>query len=80
MPGATNADQVLDCSGMPCPMPILKTRKAIDGLAVGQVLRMTATDPGAPPDIAAWTQKTGHTLVSSEREGEKYVFYIRKAK
>jgi tRNA 2-thiouridine synthesizing protein A len=73
-------DQALDCSGLPCPMPILKTRKAIDGLAVGQVLKMTATDPGAPGDIAAWTQKTGHVLLASASAGEAYVFYIRKSK
>ncbi|HUJ00136.1 MAG TPA: sulfurtransferase TusA family protein [Usitatibacter sp.] len=71
-------DRSLDCSGMPCPMPILKTRKAVDAMAVGQTLRMTATDPGAPADIAAWTQKTGHALVGSEQAGEAYVFYIRK--
>ena len=72
------ADQVLDCSGMPCPMPILKTRKAVDGMKVGQILKMIATDAGAPDDIRAWTQKTRHTLVSSEQEAERYVFYIRK--
>jgi len=74
------ADQVLDCSGMPCPMPILKTRKAVDGLKIGQILKMIATDPGAPHDIRAWTEKTRHRLVASEQEGEKYVFYIRKEK
>ncbi len=73
-------NQVLDCSGLPCPMPILKTRKAIDALRVGEVLKMIATDPGAPSDMQAWTEKTGHSLVASEQEGEKYVFYIRKAK
>jgi len=77
---ALKADQALDCSGLPCPMPILKTRKAIEGLKIGQILMMTATDPGAPGDIAAWTQKTRHTLVASRQEGEKYVFYIRKEK
>jgi tRNA 2-thiouridine synthesizing protein A len=77
---ATNADQTLDCSGMACPMPILKTKKAIDGLAVGQILKMIATDPGSTSDMQAWTQKTGHELVASERDGDKYVFYIKKAK
>jgi len=74
------ADQVLDCSGLPCPMPILKTRKAVDALKVGQVLKMIATDPGAPGDIVAWTEKTRHALLASEREGDKYVFYIRRQK
>ena len=42
-------DQELDCSGLACPMPILKTKKAVDGLQTGQVLKMTATDPGQFP-------------------------------
>lgn len=77
---SVNADQVLDCSGMACPMPILKTKKAIDGLAIGQVLKMIATDPGATSDMQAWTQKTGHELVASEQEGSKFIFYVKKTK
>jgi tRNA 2-thiouridine synthesizing protein A len=77
---ATKADQTLDCSGMACPMPILKTKKAVDGLAVGQILKMIATDPGSTSDMQAWTQKTGHELVASERDGDKYVFYVKKTK
>ncbi len=73
-------DQILDCSGLACPMPILKTKKAVDSLQVGQVLKMIATDPGSTSDIAAWTQKTGHELVASEQEGDKFIFYIRRMK
>jgi tRNA 2-thiouridine synthesizing protein A len=73
-------DQTLDCSGMACPMPIIKTKKAVDGLQVGQVLKMIATDPGSVSDIDAWTQKTGHQLVGSERSGEQYIFYIKRTK
>jgi tRNA 2-thiouridine synthesizing protein A len=73
-------DQTLDCSGMACPMPIIKTKKAVDGLQVGQVLKMIATDPGSVSDIDAWTQKTGHQLVGSERSGEQYIFYIQRTK
>ena len=76
---SVSADQVLDCSGMACPMPILKTKKAIDALSSGQVLKMIATDPGSTSDMDAWTKKTGHALVGSEKEGEKFVFYIKKA-
>lgn len=74
------ADQVLDCSGLACPMPILKTKKAVDALQVGQVLKMIATDPGSVSDIDAWTRKTGNTLLASERENGKYVFFIKRAK
>jgi tRNA 2-thiouridine synthesizing protein A len=74
------SDQVLDCSGMACPMPILKTKKAIDGLQIGQILKMIATDPGSTSDMDAWTKKTGHTLVGSEQADGKYIFYIKKTK
>lgn len=73
-------DQTLDCSGMACPMPILKTKKAIDGLQIGQVLKMIATDPGSNSDMNAWTKKTGHELVGSEEADGKYIFYIKKTK
>jgi tRNA 2-thiouridine synthesizing protein A len=73
-------DQTLDCSGMACPMPILKTKKAIDGLQIGQVLKMIATDPGSTSDMEAWTQKTGHQLVGTEQEAGKFIFYIKKTK
>jgi len=77
---SVNADQVLDCSGMACPMPILKTKKAVDGLEIGQVLKMIATDPGSGSDMEAWTKKTGHELLKSEQEGGTYIFYIKKSK
>jgi tRNA 2-thiouridine synthesizing protein A len=75
-----NPDQTLDCSGLACPMPILKTKKAVDSMQLGQVLKMIATDPGSTSDMEAWTQKTGHELVASEQEGNKFIFYIKKTK
>lgn len=71
-------DEVLDCSGLACPMPILKTKKAVDALDPGQVLKMIATDPGSESDIDAWTQRTGHLLVGSEVAGDQYIFFIQK--
>jgi TusA-related sulfurtransferase len=47
---------------------------------MGQVLKMIATDPGSTSDMEAWTQKTGHELVASEKEGGKFIFYIRRMK
>lgn len=73
-------DQTLDCSGLACPMPILKTKKAVDSLQIGQILKMIATDPGSTSDMAAWTQKTGHELVASEQDGAKFIFYIKRMK
>jgi len=75
-----NADQVLDCSGMSCPMPILKTKKAIDALQTGQILHMISTDAGSIPDVDAWAKKTGNEVLSSEAKDGKFVFFIKKLK
>jgi len=61
-------------------MPILKTRKAIDRLAVGQVLKIIATDPGSVSDMEAFTRKTGHQLLGSEQTNGMFIFYIQKMK
>jgi tRNA 2-thiouridine synthesizing protein A len=74
------ADQELDCSGLACPMPILKTKKAVDALQMGQVLKMISTDAGSVSDMEAWTKKTGHELLECEQSGNTYVFYIRRTK
>jgi tRNA 2-thiouridine synthesizing protein A len=73
-------DQVLDCSGMLCPMPVVKASKAIKTMEVGQVLKMIATDPGAPPDMEAWSRQTGHELLRSMQEDGKFIFFIRRTK
>jgi len=73
-------DQELDCSGLACPMPILKTKKAVDALQLGQVLKVISTDPGSIPDMEAWTSKTGHELLGQDKDGDRYVFYIKRAK
>ncbi|MEK6753405.1 MAG: sulfurtransferase TusA family protein [Chloroflexota bacterium] len=71
-------DHVLDCSGLLCPMPIVKTSKAMEVLDTGQILKMIATDAGSPPDIEAWSRQTGNELLLSTAEGEKFVFFLRK--
>ncbi len=71
-------DLELDCKGLNCPLPILKTKKAIDTLASGQVLKLMATDPGSVNDVNAWARRTGNALVSSEKEGNVFVFYLQK--
>ena len=73
-------DQELDCKGLSCPLPILKTKKAIYTMQVGQVLKMVATDPGSLPDVNAWTRKTGNELLGHEEGGETFTFYIKKTK
>lgn len=73
-------DQVLDCSGLLCPMPVVKATKAIRQMDIGQVLKMIATDPGAPPDMAAWSRQTGNEILEQTMEGNKFVFYIKRVK
>ncbi len=72
-------DQEIDCSGLSCPMPILKTKKELDTMTAGKVLKMTSTDPGSVPDIEAYTKKTGHELLGHEEDAGKYIFYIKKS-
>lgn len=72
-------DQTLDCRGLLCPVPVIKTTKAIKSMAVGQVLELLATDPGAKPDMEAWSRQTGHELLESRQDGPVYHFLIRRA-
>ena len=73
-------DKLLDCSGMLCPLPVIKTSKAIKELQVGHVLKLIATDPGAPADMQAWSRQTGNDLLDSHQENSKYIFYLRRVK
>ena len=73
-------DQVLDCSGLLCPMPVVKTMKAIKQMEIGQVLKLIATDPGAPPDMAAWSRQTGNQILEQHEEDGKFIFVIKRAK
>ena len=69
----------LDATGLTCPLPVLRTRKALAPLAPGSLLEVHATDPAAAKDMAAFCEATGHMLVeSSEAEGV-YRFLLRKA-
>jgi len=68
----------IDCLGLFCPMPILKTREATKGLHPGQVLEMTSDDPASEADMRSWSAKTGHKLLEVDRNGAVYRFLIRK--
>lgn len=72
-------DVVLDCSGLLCPMPIVKTSKAMKELQSGQILKMISTDAGSPPDIAAWSRQTGNELLLSTEESNKFIFFLKKS-
>ena len=71
-------DQTLDARGLNCPLPILKTRKAMNALMAGQTLQVIATDPGFAKDIGAFCQQTGNDLVSSREQGREHLFVLRK--
>ncbi len=71
-------DKELDARGLSCPLPILKTKKALNDLTTGQVLKVVATDPGSIKDMQAFANQTGNPLLSSTEEGKDYVFLIKK--
>ncbi len=72
-------DQELDASGLNCPLPILRAKKALAGMSAGQVLHIIATDPGAVKDFVAFAKQTGNELMESKEEGGKFVFLMKKS-
>ena len=73
-----NFDKELDASGLSCPLPILKTKKALTDMTSGQVLKVIATDPGSIKDMQAFASQTGNPLLASAEEGKSYVFFLKK--
>ncbi len=73
------ADSQLDATGMKCPIPVLKARKMVRGLAGGSTLEILATDPGSVPDFEAFCATGGHELLEHSRDGEVFRFLIRLA-
>ncbi len=73
-----NFDKELDARGLNCPLPIIKTKKALNDLSSGQVLRVTSTDSGSVKDMEAFAKHTGNELLSSGQEAGNYVFLIKK--
>ena len=71
-------DAELDATGLNCPLPILRAKKAIAGLNEGQTLKITATDPGSVKDFEAFCKQTGNELLASGEEGGKFLFTIKK--
>jgi len=70
----------LDATGLICPLPVLRARKAMRDVAAGGLLEVRATDPAAVKDFAAFCEATGHALVESREEtGGVYVFLMKKA-
>lgn len=71
-------DQLLDCKGLLCPLPVYRTAQALERLQPGQVLKIECTDPGSLADFPALARQRGHTLLSAEDRDGVQVFYLRK--
>ncbi|WP_226000085.1 sulfurtransferase TusA family protein [Paenibacillus sp. BJ-4] len=73
------ADYFLDCKGLACPMPIVKTKRAMRELNAGQVMEIQATDKGSLADFQSWAQNTGHQYLGTLQKGDVMHHYLRKA-
>lgn len=73
-----NVTKILDATGMACPMPIVKTKKAMKEVDSGEVLEIHATDQGAKSDLTAWAKSNGHELIELDEEAGVFKFWIRK--
>ena len=74
------ADLKLDCVGLFCPMPVLKTREAMRRLEPGQILEMMSDDPASEADVRSWTTRTDNELMEIDRNGATFRILIRKAR
>lgn len=73
-----NFDKEVDARGLNCPLPILRTKKALTDMQSGQVLRIVATDPGAVKDFQAFAKQTGNALVDHSVNEKEFTFFMQK--
>ncbi len=73
------SDKLLDTKGLRCPLPVLRARRAMKDMGVGEVIEIQATDPDSIQDFQAFCETTGHALLDSRQDGEVFIFEIRKA-
>ena len=74
------ADELLDCTGLYCPAPVFETRKKIDSIATGKILKLIADDPASEEDIKHFVKSTGNELLKIEKDDDKFIFFIKKLK
>ncbi|MCK5226556.1 MAG: sulfurtransferase TusA family protein [Desulfobulbaceae bacterium] len=72
------ADEVLDAKGLSCPMPLLRTKKAINKISSGQILEVMGTDPGSKNDLPGWCERSGHEFLGAKDEEGFFRFFIKK--
>ena len=70
--------ETLDCKGLYCPMPIVKMKKALKGMAEGEIIKILATDPGSKRDFEAFCRKTGNKLLESSQEDGVFTYIVEK--
>lgn len=71
-------DKEIDARGLNCPLPILRTKKALTDLQSGQVLKVLATDPGSVKDFQTFARQTGHQLLSHDESNKEFTFFMKK--
>ena len=71
-------DKLLDARGLNCPLPILRTKKALNDLGTGQILKVLATDPGSVKDFEAFAKQSGNALLQQGEEDGAYYFFLRR--
>jgi tRNA 2-thiouridine synthesizing protein A len=71
-------DKELDARGLNCPLPILRTKKSLNDMVSGQILRVLATDPGSVKDFQAFSRQTGNELLLAETATNEFVFFMKK--
>ena len=69
---------MLDAKGLNCPLPILRTRKVLNDVPIGETIEIHATDPGSVPDFEAFCRTTGNQLVESTQDGKVFRFVIKR--
>ncbi len=69
---------VVDATGLTCPMPLLKAKKALNGMMAGERLRVLATDPGSVRDFEVFSAQSGHKLLESSQDGDTYRYLLER--
>lgn len=70
----------VDTKGLKCPLPVIRVKKAITGIDIGQIIEVEATDPGSMADFKAWARATGHELLAAEEQDQVFIYRIKKTK
>lgn len=71
--------KVLDAKGLACPMPVVRARKTMKEMEVGEIIEIQATDKGSVADLTAWAKSSGHEMIDQKEEAGVFMFWIKKA-